>query len=631
MCGIAGIFKPSTNGHNEVNLGWLKAMTDAISHRGPDADGHHIEPFVGLGHRRLSIIDVTSGKQPLFNEDGTVSVSYNGEIYNYQELVNELKLLGHVFKTNSDTEVIVHAWEQWGTECLDRFRGMFAFALWDRNQRCLFLARDRLGVKPIYYAVSPKGDLVFASEIKAILQHPEISRAFDNHAIEDYLAYGYVPEPRSIYRDIKKLNSAHYLLWTVGSQNPTINAYWDANFAPDRSLSEIDAIQELDRLLCESVKIRLMSEVPLGAFLSGGVDSSAVVAYMADHSSEPVRTCAIGFNEKNFDESSFAKIIADRFHTQHTNRIVNSDDTGLIDTLVKCYDEPFADVSAIPTYRVCQLARETVTVALSGDGGDETFAGYRRYRFFSAEEKAKALIPSHLRRSVMGFLARSYPELPNLPRIFRAKSTLTSLSLDSLNGYAQSVQAVRRAQRNSIYSESFKSRLAGYDAISVLAQHDEKAKNFDPVSRAQYLDYKTYLPGDINVKVDRVSMAHSLEVREPLMDHKLIEFAARIPFEFKLGNGQGKAIFKKTLESKLPRDILYRQKMGFTLPVRSWTRSTLRNQVCRLAENSPLLDYQIVEQPILSNCIKEHMQGSKDHSTMLWTLHNLSRFFQLNG
>ena len=408
MCGIVGVM--DLRGRSEIPRALLSRMNETQVHRGPDASGLHLEPGLGLGHRRLSIIDLSTGQQPLYNEDRTVCVVYNGEIYNYRELIGELAPLGHVFRTRSDTEVIVHAWEEWGEACVERFRGMFAFALWDKNRDTLFLARDRLGVKPLYYALLG-GTFIFGSELKALLAHPAFARELDPLAIEDYFAFGYIPEPRTIYKSARKLPPAHVLTVRRGEALPEPREYWDVRFTLDNPIGEREAEHELVARLQESVRLRMISDVPLGAFLSGGVDSSAVVATMAGVSEEPVNTCSIAFRDPAYDESKYAEQVAKRYRTNHFVERVDSDDFDLIDVLARIYDEPYADSSAIPTYRVCQLARKHVTVALSGDGGDESFGGYRRYRLHLAEERVRAMLPLSMRRSVFGLLGRAYPKL----------------------------------------------------------------------------------------------------------------------------------------------------------------------------------------------------------------------------
>lgn len=409
MCGIVGIYH--TRGDHPVNPALLHAMNETQAHRGPDGGGLYAEDGVGLGHRRLSIIDVEGGTQPLFNENGSVVVVYNGEIYNFQELFKELRARGHVFRTHCDTEAIVHAWEEWGEDCVLRFRGMFAFAIWDRNQRTLFLARDRMGIKPLYWAHTRSGALVFGSELKSLLRHPDLSREIDPLAVEDYFAYGYIPDPRTIYQSVHKLEPGHTL--KVARDNPAPprpRQYWDVSFNGGGPRRMDDAVDELRARLKEAVGVRMIADVPLGAFLSGGVDSSGVVAMMARHSDNPVDTCSIGFAQADHDESLHAAKVAARWRTNHRTRTVDPDSFDLIDSLAAMYDEPFADSSAMPTFRVCQLAREKVTVALSGDGGDEVFAGYTRHRWHVEEERVRGLVPSGLAPSGVRRIGGGLPQ-----------------------------------------------------------------------------------------------------------------------------------------------------------------------------------------------------------------------------
>lgn len=617
MCGIAGIF--DTQGTRHIDRTLLAAMNQAQHHRGPDETGLHTEPGAGLAHKRLSIIDLSSGQQPLFNEDGSVAVVFNGEIYNFIELVNELKVLGHLFRTHCDTEVIVHAWEQWGEACVERFRGMFAFGLYDRRQQCLFLARDRMGVKPLYYAQLDDGQLIFGSELKVLTAHPGLKRDIDPCAVEDYFAYGYVPEPRTIYRQALKLPPAHTLTIRRGAALPAAKAYWDVSFDNTLTLSEQDAQHELTARLREAVQIRLMAEVPLGAFLSGGVDSSTVVALMSELMDEPVNTCSIGFNDPAYNESEFAALVASRYQTRHSLDIVDTDDYGLIDTLARLYDEPYADSSAIPTYRVCQLAKKRVTVALSGDGGDETFAGYRRYRWHMHEERVRNLLPLSLRRPLFGLLGSMYPKADWAPKMFRAKSTFQALARSGMEAYFHSVSFVSDELRDKLFSASFKRELQGYQAIEVLRRHAKNAPEH-PLSAIQYLDYKTYLVGDINTKVDRASMAHTLEVREPLMDHKLIEWVAALPPELKLHGNEGKYLLKKAMEPRLPDEVLYRQKMGFSVPLAAWLRGPLREQARAALTGPQLSDSGLFDMDFLNDMLDRHQSGLSDYSTPIWTL-----------
>ncbi|CAG0124506.1 asparagine synthase (glutamine-hydrolysing) [Rhodocyclaceae bacterium] len=603
-----------------IDQALLARMNQTQHHRGPDETGLHAEPGVGLAHKRLSIIDLSSGHQPLFNEDGSVAVVFNGEIYNFVDLIPELQALGHVFRTRCDTEVIVHAWEQWGEACVERFRGMFAFALWDRNKETLFLARDRLGVKPLFYALLDDGQLIFGSELKVLTAHPALRRDIDPLAIEEYFAYGYIPEPRTIYRQALKLPPAHTLTVTRGQPLPLPREYWDVPFEPLAAMTQDEAQEELVSLLRESVKIRLVSEVPLGAFLSGGVDSSAVVAMMAGLSTEPVNTCSISFGDPAFNESEYAAQVAARYHTNHRVEQVDPDDFDLIDKLAALYDEPYADSSALPTYRVCELAKKNVTVALSGDGGDESFAGYRRYRWHMNEEHMRSMIPSALRRPVFGLLGRIYPKADWAPKIFRAKATLEGMARDSVEGYFHSISLMSDAMRARLFSPSFRNALQGYRAVEVMQRHDARSPTREPLARVQYLDIKTYLVGDILTKVDRASMAHALEVREPLLDHKLVEWASRLPASLKLQGGEGKYVFKKAMEPYLPNDILYRKKMGFAIPLASWFRGPLKEKVRSAVLGPVLAQTGYFNADYLRELVDQHQSGLRDYSTPLWTL-----------
>jgi asparagine synthase (glutamine-hydrolysing) len=598
----------------------LARMNDSQRHRGPDDVGYHVEPGIGLAFRRLSIIDLTTGHQPIYNEDGSVAVIFNGEIYNYRSLVNELAALGHVFRTRSDTETIVHAWEQWGEGCVERFRGMFAFALFDRNRETLFLARDRLGVKPLYYAPLADGRIVFGSELKPLLVHGGFARDIDPQTVEDYFALGYVPEPRTIFTGALKLPPAHTLTVTRGRALPAPRQYWDVRFTLDNPIGEADAQAELVARLDDSVRLRLISDVPLGAFLSGGVDSSAVVAAMARVSTDPVNTCSIAFDDPAFDESRYAQAIAERYGTRHFVDRVASDDFDLIDTLARVYDEPYADSSALPTYRVCALARQHVTVALSGDGGDESFAGYRRYRLHLAEERMRSMLPLSVRRPVFGWLGQVYPKADWAPRVLRAKSTFEAIARDAVEAYFHTVSFVREDMRRRLFSEAFLRRLGGYRAIEVFERHAARAGTADPLALIQYLDLKTYLVGDINTKVDRASMANSLEVREPLMDHPLVEWLATLPSTLKLRGLEGKWLLKKSMEPYLPRDVLYRPKMGFAVPLARWFRGPLRERVRDALLGDRLLDTGFFDRATIAQMIDHHQAGIRDHSTPIWSL-----------
>ena len=627
MCGISGIV--DLDGKRTIDRELLKSMNDRQAHRGPDGSGYHFEPGVGFGHRRLSIIDLEGGIQPMYNEDQSVVLTFNGEIYGYSSLMDELRAAGHTFRTHCDTEVIVHAWEEWGESCLDRLSGMFAFAIWDRNREMLFLARDRFGKKPFYYTFLDDGFIAFGSELKALLAHPRVDKSIDATAVEDYMTFGYVPDPKTIFKNIDKLPPAHFLALKRGGRTVEPREYWKIRFDVDSShKNEADICQELDHRLREATEKRMIADVPLGAFLSGGVDSSAIVSMMAEINKEPVNTCSISFGDPAFNESAHAQKIADQLHTHHHVEQVDADDFALVDQIPAIYDEPFADSSAIPTYRVCELARKHVTVALSGDGGDEVFAGYRRYRWHMNEEKVRSRIPTFLRRNVFGTLGSAYPKLDWAPRIFRAKSTLEAIARDSLDAYLHSVSILPNDLHGKLFSQSFRKELQGYSAKEVFLRHDENCDTDDPLSRIQYIDMKTYLPGDILTKVDRASMAHSLEVRVPLLDPDFASWACTIPSSMRLKGGQGKYIFKKALEGRVPDSILYRDKMGFAVPLATWFRGPLQETVEKRLLGSVMRDSGIFDINYIQSLIQQHSSGVRDHSPPIWALLVFEGFYR---
>lgn len=619
MCGISGIF--DLVGDSNIDRALLRRMNDKQVHRGPDGDGYHFEPGVGFGHRRLSIIDIDGGAQPMFNEDGSVVVTYNGEMYDFADLREELRAAGHIFETRCDTEVIVHAWEEWGTGCLDRLLGMFAFAIWDRNRKTLFLARDRFGKKPLYYSKLSNDELVFASELKVLLAHPGVAREIEPTAVEEYMTFGYVPDPKTIFRRIHKLPPGHFLRLERGNTTIQPRQYWDIEFNPDaRIVHEDEIVEELISRLDAATRKRLVADVPLGAFLSGGVDSSAVVSSMAKISETPVNTCSISFGDPAFNEAKYAQDMADRLQTNHHVECVYSDDFDLVNLIPGIYDEPFADSSAIPTYRVCELARKHVKVALSGDGGDEVFAGYKRYRWHMNEELVRNVVPAGLRRNIFGLMGTLYPKMDWAPRVFRAKSTLQAIARDSADAYLHSVSILPNDLHGRLFSSSFASDLQGYSADQVFRRHLSSCNSDDPLSIVQYLDMKTYLPGDILTKVDRASMAHSLEVRVPLLDPEFVEWVCTIPSSLKLHNKEGKYVFKKALEPTVPADILYRDKMGFAVPLAKWFRGPLREAVNDRLLGGAMRDSQIFDMDFISRLLQQHASGARDHSPPIWAL-----------
>ncbi|WP_374661032.1 XrtA/PEP-CTERM system amidotransferase [Inhella sp.] len=632
MCGITGLF--DTREQRTPERERLHRMNESQHHRGPDEGELYIEPGLGLGHRRLSVIDIATGQQPIFNDDRSVALVFNGEIYNYQELMAELRGHGHTFRTKSDSETIVRAWEQWGEDCVFKLRGMFAFALHDRRRGSLFMARDRLGVKPMHYALLNDGWLLFGSELKSVLAHRGMDRTLEPQAIEEYFSLGYVAEPRTIFKAARKLEPGHRVLWKRGEALPTPQPYWDVRFTLDNPISFEDAQAELHERLKEAVKLRLKAEVPLGAFLSGGVDSSAVVAVMAElQGSEAVNTCSMGFDDPRFNEVEFAQMVAERYRTNHRVQTVASDDFELIDRLAQLYDEPYADSSAIPTYRVSELARKHVTVALSGDGGDESFGGYRRYRLHLMEEKLRAALPYGLRKPLFGALGKVYPKLDWAPRFLRGKTTFQALARHSVEAYFDTVSLLRAPMREQLFSSRLKSELAGYNALEVFRRHAAHAGTEDPLALIQYLDTKTYLVGDINTKVDRASMAHSLEVREPLMDHPLVEWLATLPSHYKIRGSEGKVLLKKALEPMLPHDVLYRPKMGFAVPLARWFRGPLKERVREAVLGEHLAETGWFERRYLEHLLDAHGNGSRDYSAPLWSLMMFESFVrqQLHG
>lgn len=627
MCGIAGLFHLEIA--KPVAPGRIQAMIDAQVHRGPNGEGVWTAPGVGLGHRRLSVIDVAGSPQPMATEDGQLIITYNGEIYNYQEIRAELLKLGHRFRTAGDTEVILNGYRQWGSAILSRLNGMFAFAIHDARDQSLFMARDRFGVKPLHYAPLADGSIAFASELKGLLANPAVRREPDLRAVEDYFALGYVPDDACLVAGVRKLPAGTFVKLTRGKPLPSPVVWWDLDFTRRAKGSVDDLEEELRFHLRNAVSSRMVSDVPLGAFLSGGVDSSTVVALMAEKSSDAVQTCSIGFDESALDETRHAEIIARRFATDHRSRIVAADDFSAIDVLVRAFDEPFADASALPTWRVCQLARETVTVALSGDGADEAFAGYRRYRFQAAEERVRGLLPTGLRQSLFGALGRSYPKADWAPRSLRAKSTFQSLARDGAEAYARSVGVVPEETRARLYSDGFRRGLQGHRAEDRYVEAMNNASAREALDRAQYADMKIWLPGDILTKVDRTSMAVSLEAREPLLDHRLVEFGATLPASMRIRGGEGKWLMKKAMEGHLPKDILYRPKMGFVTPISAWFRGALAGQAEALVTKSTLLETGWFRPEALEKAVRDHKAGLADNGRLIWQLVMLEK--ALNG
>ncbi|MGH9872016.1 MAG: asparagine synthase (glutamine-hydrolyzing) [Pyrinomonadaceae bacterium] len=615
MCGIAGFIDLWDSAEARVaeeRALILDRMCRVITHRGPDDQGVMLKDGVALGMRRLSIIDLAGGQQPICNEDGSATIVYNGEIYNYRDLQKELEGRGHQFKTRSDTETIVHAYEEYGESCVKHLRGMFAFALWDDKSRKLFIARDRAGKKPLYYTTTQNGTFVFGSELKALLQHPDVSREVDTEALDAYLTLGYVPDPLSIFRGIHKLSPGHLLSFSNGAVR--VSEYWDFQFTPTESRNEDDYLEELSSLLDESVRLRLMSDVPLGAFLSGGIDSSTVVALMARHMDQPVKTFSIGFHEDSYNELQYARLTAKKYGTDHHEFIVTPEICSIVDELAWHFDEPFADSSAIPTYMVSKLAREHVTVILSGDGGDELFAGYTRY-VIEQGKTAYSLMPGVLRKGLM------QPLSSHLPHGTLGRNFIHNISLDPIDRYLDSVSVFTRLNKESLYSSDFRGRLGETDWVTrCFNKLAAKVSTGNSLDRLLYLDSKTYLPGDIMTKVDRMSMAVSLEARAPLLDHKLIDFVTSIPASMKLAGNETKHILKRAVSDLVPKEILNRPKQGFGVPVQEWINQQLREQMHEVLTDSRTRERGYLNPAYLATLLDEHERGRRDHSVSLWAL-----------
>jgi asparagine synthase (glutamine-hydrolysing) len=615
MCGIAGFIE---NHESRANLGTdektavLNRMCRVIKHRGPDDQGILVRGRVALGMRRLSIIDLEGGHQPLTGCDESVTVVFNGEIYNYRELQRQLETLGHRFHTHSDTEAIVHAYEEYGAKCVDHLRGMFAFALWDAPLQQLFIARDRVGKKPLYYSLTADGTFVFGSELKSLLEHPAIERETNADALDAYLSFGYVPDPLSIFRGIEKLPPGHRLSFVDG--RVTVEQYWDFSYTPVEVKNEEDYLDELRALLDEAVRMRLVSDVPLGAFLSGGVDSSAVVGLMSRAMSQPVKTFSIGFEEDSYNELKFARVAAKHFGTDHHEFIVTPDICDIIDELVWHFDEPFADSSAIPTYMVSKLAREYVTVVLSGDGGDELFGGYTRYQ---VDRKRSHL--SRLPRVVREKMMR--PVSARLPHGAWGRNYLRNVSLDPIDRYIDSISLFTELNKRTLYTDDLKRMLKQEPQAAVMFRGYASSINTgDALDPLLYLDSKTYLPGDILTKVDRMSMAVSLEARVPLLDHKLIEFVTRIPASMKMKGLETKHVFKRAMRGLVPDEILERPKQGFGVPMQEWINRQLRGRMHDTLRERRTRERGLFNSQSIDVLLEEHERGRRDHSSSLWAL-----------
>ncbi|HEX5602995.1 MAG TPA: asparagine synthase (glutamine-hydrolyzing) [Pyrinomonadaceae bacterium] len=621
MCGIVGIVR---NDGKSIDEELLTRMNNAIRHRGPDDDGFYVNGSVGLGMRRLAIIDLKGGAQPIHNQDRSSWIVFNGEIYNYLELREKLEKLGHTFYTNSDTEAIVHAYDQFGADCPKHLRGMFAFAIWNVRTQELFLARDRVGKKPLLYA-HVNGQLIFGSEFSALLLHPDVSRDIQPEALDYYLSFMCIPAPLTAYRAIRKLEPGHWLRWRHGEIE--LQRYWQPDFTKKVELSEEEAGERTVEILRDAVRVRLMSEVPLGAFLSGGIDSSAVVALMSQESSERVKTFSIGFDEQDFSELHHAKRIAEHVGAEHHEFIVRPDALEVLPTLVEHYGEPYADSSAVPTYYVAKETRKHVTVALNGDGGDESFAGYERYIAMGLTEKYRR-VPSFLRESVIKETVNLIPSSPlKRSRVKSAKRLLDAVALPRVDRYARWVSVFNDQTKQPLYSDHFREQTQSADATGILAEWFKRANGIGVVDAMLLTDQMTYLPNDLLVKVDIATMAVSLEARSPFLDHHVIEFAASLPQNLKLRRLTSKYLLKKVLRKLLPSENLKRRKMGFGVPVGHWFRGKMQPFLREVLLSEKALRRGLFKPDAVRQLIELHVRGERDYSQQLWTLLMLELWF----
>jgi asparagine synthase (glutamine-hydrolysing) len=623
MCGIVGI---ANNNSRSLNSEILEKMNRCIAHRGPDDDGFYVRENVGLAMRRLSIIDIAHGKQPIHNRDKTKWIVFNGEIYNFQELRADLEKRGHCFYTNSDTEAIVHLYDEYGADCVTHLRGMFAFAIWDEIDKSLFIARDRIGKKPLLYSHQPNGDLIFGSEFSALLSHPSISREVNFEAIDSYLSYLCVPAPQTAFRQIRKLEPAHWLRWKNGAIET--KRYWLPDFSKKIKVSEEEAIEETARVLRDATNARLISEVPLGAFLSGGVDSSIITALMAEASTQPVKTFSIGFEEQDFSELKYAKMVAKHVGAEYNEFIVKPDALEVLPILVEHYGEPYADSSSIPTYYVSKETRRFVTVALNGDGGDESFAGYERYMAMNAAESYNRF-PRFLRKPFIEFPISHLPNSKKYrSRLRSAKRFVESASLPKVERYLRWISAVAPDLKNDLMTENFRQNINGGKPSDLLAEWFDRADSKNIIDDTMFVDQMTYLPNDLLVKVDIASMANSLEARSPFLDHKVIEFAASLPSDIKIKKADTKTLLKKVAARLVPKEAIYRRKMGFGVPIANWLRGDMREFMKENLQSERFARRGLFEVSQVEKLIEEHLNQKQDNATPIWTLLMLELWFQ---
>ncbi len=628
MCGIAG-FVDFGGHHPDDARVRVKRMTDAIVHRGPDAEGFHVDDMVALGHRRLSIIDLESGQQPMSALEGQIQLVFNGEIYNFLELRSALESRGHRFTTHSDTEVILKGYVEWGQQCVERLNGMFALAIWDSRSRSLLLARDRVGKKPLYVHRSGS-TIAFASEIKALRAGGLCPKGLDPESLDCYFSLGYIPAPRSIYAGVSKLRAGHASVHTETSGREW--RYWALHFGAPRDRSLDQAVDEFEQLLDEAVRCRLMSDVPLGAFLSGGLDSSLVVSSMARLTGRPVITNSIGFEDREFSELAAARAVARHLGTDHHEFTVVPQAAEVLSRIAWHCDEPLADSSAVPTWYVCEMTRRNVTVALSGDGGDEAFGGYTfRYLPHQYESKLRAAIPSALRYGLFGTLGRLWPASARFPKPLRLKTVLENLAVSDAEAYYRDLAWLRRDRRSELYTPAFKERLRGFEPIEAVLPYYCHNDAPDPLGRSQYADIHVYMTDDVLAKVDRMSMAHSLEVRSPLLDHRILEFAATLPSHLKMDASRGKLPLRGLAARRLPAKIQALPKRGFSIPAARWLREDLKPLAESCIFDGSRCFADLLHRAALRQLWREHLDGSRDHSVVLWGLMMLGLWEETAG
>jgi asparagine synthase (glutamine-hydrolysing) len=614
MCGICGVV--DLNSSECVNSEIIRHMCQSLTHRGPDDEGYYEKDGISLGMRRLSIIDIVQGHQPISNEDKTIWIVFNGEIYNFQELKLNLEKTGHIFSTSSDTEVIVHLYEELGIGCVNHLNGMFAFAIWDQKKRQIFIARDHLGIKPLFYCYQ-KNRLIFGSEIKAILEFPHIEQEIDLKALDQFLSIEYILAPRTIYTGIKKLPPGHFLIFN--DRGLYIKRYWEVNAAPIH-LDRSSYIEQARSLLSDAIKKQMVSDVPLGAFLSGGIDSSSVVAYMSQASVEPIQTFSVGFEDTTYNELPYSREVASRFGTRHHEEILFPDIQSLLVKLVTHFDEPFGDFSIFPTYLVSTVARKYVKVALSGDGGDEVFGGYDTYLANSMDHIYKRL-PGFIRSNLLPRIMDSIPPRPVKKGVInKAKRMVEGASLDPCLQHVRWMIFANQKTRENMYHPDFFNALDEWSILPVFSDYFDQAKDFSPLAQQQYVDIKTYLADDILVKVDRMSMATSLETRVPLLDYRLVEFALNIPDGLKIARGKTKIILREAVQHLLPSKVLKKPKEGFSIPLKDWLRGPLKPVMMDLIGPESIRRQGYFNHETVSKMIEDHMNQRANHSHRLWAL-----------